>query len=59
MFRLPTAMIIDDTDIPGFRLHRLQGGENDRWSIGVTGNWRLTFEFRDGNVYLLDYEDYH
>jgi len=25
----------------------------------VNGNWRLTFEFRDGNVYVLDYEDYH
>jgi len=20
--------------------------------------WRLTFEFRDGNAYVLDYEDY-
>ncbi len=25
----------------------------------VNGNWRLKFEFRDGNVYVLDYEDYH
>lgn len=23
------------------------------------GNWRLTFEFRDGHAYVLDYEDYH
>ena len=30
-----------------------------RWSIAVSGNWRITFEFRDGNTYLLDYEDYH
>jgi proteic killer suppression protein len=30
-----------------------------RWSIWVSGNWRLTFEFRDGNAYILDYEDYH
>ena len=22
-------------------------------------NWRLNFEFRDGNAYVLDYEDYH
>ncbi|WP_342776613.1 type II toxin-antitoxin system RelE/ParE family toxin [Microbulbifer harenosus] len=29
------------------------------WSITVNGNWRLTFEFRDGNVYILNYEDYH
>ncbi|MDH1535677.1 type II toxin-antitoxin system RelE/ParE family toxin [Ectopseudomonas guguanensis] len=25
----------------------------------MNGNWRLTFEFRDGNAYVLDYEDYH
>jgi len=25
----------------------------------VNGNWRLTFEFKEGDVYLLDYEDYH
>lgn len=30
-----------------------------RWSIWVNGNWRLTFEFRDGHAYILDYEDYH
>jgi len=30
-----------------------------RWSIKVSGNWRLTFEFKDGDVYVLDYEDYH
>ncbi|MDR8014803.1 hypothetical protein RIF27_10200 [Pseudomonas guguanensis] len=25
----------------------------------MNGTWRLTFEFRDGNAYVLDYEDYH
>jgi hypothetical protein len=24
----------------------------------VSGNWRRTFGFRVGNVYVLDYEDY-
>ena len=39
--------------------HPLKGRAKNRWSIWVSGNWRLTFEFRDGNVYVLDYEDYH
>ena len=56
---LDTAQNIDDMDIPGFRLHELSGSLRDRWSITVNGNWRLTFEFRDGDAYLLDYEDYH
>ena len=56
---LDTAQTIDDMDIPGFRLHSLKGADRGRWSIWVNGNWRLTFEFRDGNAYILDYEDYH
>ncbi len=52
-------MTVDDMDIPGFRLHPLKGEMRGRWSIMVNGNWRLTFEFRDGNAYVLDYEDYH
>jgi proteic killer suppression protein len=56
---LDTAGSIDDMDIPGFRLHPLKGSEKGRWSIWVNGNWRITFEFVDGDAYILDYEDYH
>ena len=56
---LDTSQSIDDMDIPGFRLHALQGKEKGRWSIWVNGNWRVTFEFTDGHVFVLDYEDYH
>ena len=56
---LDTSTIIDDMDIPGYRLHPLKGKLKGRWSVSVSGNWRLTFEFIDGNVQLLNYEDYH
>lgn len=56
---LDTAKTIEDMDIPGFRLHSLKGEMQGRWSIAVNGNWRVTFEFQDGNAYVLDYEDYH
>jgi len=56
---IDTAQSIEDIDIPGFRLHRLKGAERGRWSIWVNGNWRLTFEFQDGDASVLDYEDYH
>ena len=56
---LDTAKVIADMDVPGFRLHRLKGALQARWSISVNGNWRITFEFKDGNAYVLDYEDYH
>lgn len=56
---LDTAQSIEDMDIPGFRLHQLKGEERGRWSVWVNGNWRVTFEFKDGHAYVLDYEDYH
>ncbi|MEQ1737752.1 MAG: type II toxin-antitoxin system RelE/ParE family toxin [Rhodoglobus sp.] len=56
---LDSAHTIDDMDVPGFRLHPLKGGMAGRWSIAVNGNWRVTFEFREGNAFVLDYEDYH
>lgn len=56
---LDTAQEIADLDIPGYELHQLKGDRKGTWAILVSGNWRLTFEFSDGNAYLLDYEDYH
>jgi len=56
---LDTAQTIEDMDIPGFRLHPLKGEFQGRWSITANANWRITFEFKDGNAYVLDYEDYH
>ena len=56
---LDTAQSIDDMNVPGFRLHPLKGSERGRWSVWVNGNWRLTFELKDGHAYILDYEDYH
>ncbi len=56
---IDTATIIDDIDVPGFKLHPLKGDRDGIWSITVNGNWRVTFEFVDGNAYILNYEDYH
>jgi toxin HigB-1 len=56
---LDTATVIEDMDLPSWRLHPLKGRQSGRWSVTVNGNWRLTFEFRDGDAYVLDYEDYH
>lgn len=56
---LETAVTILDMAIAGFQLHQLKGKSADRWSIRVSGNWRLTFEFYDGHAYVIDYEDYH
>ena len=56
---IDTAQEIDDINLPGFKLHPLKGNRDGIWSITVNGNWRITFEFIDGNAFILNYEDYH
>ena len=51
-------MCIDDLDLPGYKLNTLKGSRKGFLSITVNGNWRITFEFQDGNVYIVNYEDY-
>ena len=56
---LDTATILNDIDLPGFRLHPLKGDMQEVWAIDVSKNWRLTFKFVDGDVFIVNYEDYH
>lgn len=56
---LNRATSVKDMDLPGVNLHQLKGDLKGFWSISVSGNYRLIFEFRDGDAYLVDYLDYH
>jgi len=56
---LDTATCIEDMDLPGYRLHPLQGSRKGFWAIEASKNWRVVFEFQDGNAFVADYEDYH
>ena len=56
---LHAADDIRDMNFPGSNLHRLTCDYKDYWSVNVSGNWRLIFRFKDGDVYDVDYLDYH
>lgn len=56
---LDAATSLDDIAADHWGLHPLSGKLKGQHAISVSGNWRLFFEFQDGNVYLLDYDDYH
>ena len=47
-----------DMNIAGFRFHHLQGNPK-RWSVRVTGNYRITFGWSGENALDVDFEDYH
>ena len=44
---------------PGWRIHQLKGDRAGIWTISVSGNWRLTFKIKQGEIDNLDLEDYH
>ena len=44
---------------PGWRIHQLRGDREGTWSISVSGNWRLTFDLENVEIFNLDLEDYH
>ena len=49
----------DDMNLPGFRLHPLKGELKGHWAVWVSGNWRVTFRFANGDAHDVDYLDYH
>jgi len=55
---LEVAAQAEDMNIAGFRFHALKGNPQ-RWSVRVTGNYRVTFGWSGENAQDIDFEDYH
>lgn len=47
----------EDMNLPGFYFHGLRG--EDRWSVRITANYRLTLAWDDPDAIDVDLEDYH
>lgn len=56
---LETAETLEDMDLPGLGLHPLKGNRKGTWAVSVSGNWRITFKIQDGDIFDINYEDYH
>lgn len=46
-------------NLPSFRLHQLKQFKPVRYSIWITAQWRITFEWDKGDAYRVDFEQYH
>ena len=55
---LEAATQPEDMNITGFRFHSLRGKPR-RWSVRVTGNYRITFSWSGENAHDVDFEDNH
>jgi proteic killer suppression protein len=57
---LDAATSTDDLRAPpGNRLEKLRGDRAGQWSIRVNDQWRLCFQWRDGDAYAVELVDYH
>jgi len=55
---MDAASELGELNIPGFDFHGLEGKPN-RYSIHINGPYCLTFEWKDGDIYRIDLENYH
>jgi toxin HigB-1 len=44
---------------PGNRLERLRGDREGQYSIRINDQYRICFEWKDGNAYEVEVVDYH
>ena len=57
---LDLATRLDDLRVPpGNRLHELGRNRKGQYSISVNDQWRICFRFIDGDVYDVEFTDYH
>ena len=50
---------VQELNLPGYGLHPLTGDRKGTWSIKVSANWRITFEFEKSYAFNVNLEDYH
>jgi len=60
LLMLHAAASLQDLRVPpGNRLHALSGDRAGEYSISINDQWRICFEWRDGNAYRVEITDYH
>lgn len=59
LVNLDEAVAPTEMDVPGLRFHPLSGADKGRYSVRVTGNYRITFGWDGNDAIQVDLEDYH
>ena len=57
--RLDAAVKPEDLNLPGYKLDGLKGDRKGLYSVWVSGNWRITFQFDGVDAVYVNLEDYH
>ena len=57
---LNRAITLNDLRIPpGNKLEQLQGARKGQYSIRINEQWRICFEWSNGDAYNVEITDYH
>jgi proteic killer suppression protein len=57
---IDSATRLEDLSLPpSNRLDILKGERSGQWSIRINDQWRICFEWRDGNAEQVEIVDYH
>jgi len=57
---LNAALSLDDLRVPpGNRLEKLSGNREGQYSIRINDQYRVCFEWKEGNAYDVEIADYH
>ncbi|MFP4393752.1 MAG: type II toxin-antitoxin system RelE/ParE family toxin [Anaerolineales bacterium] len=57
---LDAAEALGDLRVPpGNRLEQLSGDREGQYSIRINRQWRICFEWHEGNAYSVEIVDYH
>jgi len=59
LLALDAATAAEQMNIPGLKFHTLKGADKGRFSVWVSGNYRITFGWSGEDAIDVDMEDYH
>ena len=51
--------LLDLRSPPANQLEKLSGNRTGQYSIRINDQWRICFEWRQGNAYKIEITDYH
>ena len=56
---LDAATTPEDMNLPRFDFHQLGGFNPPRYTVHINDPWCFTFEFENGDAYVVDFEQYY
>jgi proteic killer suppression protein len=60
LLMLDAAITLEDLRVPpGNRLEKLVGDRQGQHSVRINDQWRICFEWSDGDAYEVEIVDYH